>query len=108
MARGAKALAQLPDDEAAKVVVPYRATPAQRRSINEVLAEEVRAKTKEGKKVPTLSKVVGYLVSLGLDFYWVRHELGEQFDAVAEEYGRDRRMALRELLRRGLEKKGKR
>jgi hypothetical protein len=101
VSRGARRLAQIPDEDAAKVVVPFRATLEQRRAIDEAVAEEARAKTREGKKAPTLSKVVGYLMDQGLDLYWVRHELGKAMDAAAEP-GWDRRKTLLELVKRGL------
>lgn len=100
--RGARALAQLPDDAAAKVVVPYRATPTQKREIDEVLAEETRARKAIAKKAPTQSKVVAYLVELGLEHYWARHVLGGEVDELAAANGWARGKALLEMLRRGL------
>lgn len=95
------------EKDRARVVVPYRAKPAQRDELDAVVEEERKGRA-SGKKVPSLSKVVEYVVGLGLDLYWARHELGAALDALQESEGWSRRRALTEALRRGLERKGKR
>jgi hypothetical protein len=102
--RGARVLAQIQEEDRARVVVPYRAKPEQKTALEEVFHEEQK---KERKKRLSLSKVVEFVVGLGLDIYWVRHELGAELDAWASEHAWDRRQALREVIRRGLAK-GKR
>lgn len=105
MRRGARAVAQLPEEEGAKVTIAFRAEAHQRDSLTAVLNEETRAFTGPASKRKgraTLSKVIEYVVGLGLDLYWVRHDLGRDLDAFAEREGLDRRGALTEVIRRGL------
>jgi hypothetical protein len=96
-------VAQIPDDDLARVVVPYRAKPRQKAALDEVLTEE--SKGRAGKPRLTLSKVVEYVVGLGLDLYWVRHQTGRDLDALGQAEGWDRRRALLEVVKRGLRKK---
>lgn len=98
-------MAQIQDDEGTRVTIGYRGTPEQKDELSDVLTEEIRAPNRKARR--TLSKVCEYVMGLGIDLYWARHELGGAMDALQDTEGWTRRRTLLEVLKRGLAAKGK-
>lgn len=105
-------MAQMDDGggDADKAIITFQTTTAVEAEIDRALAEERRVLgLDERSRKRTKSKVAAFLVELGLDLYWARHELGpDTFKQLEGDARGDRRKVLSELLELGLEAKKKR
>lgn len=111
MNAGVVVMAQMPV-KGPRVTAAFKADPELLKRVQEVVDEEQRRR-KDGDEEVTQSKATEFLVALGLDIYWARHDLGQDLLAqlhlhaidLARAAGSaepDTRAALTDVLRRGL------